>query len=228
MNALGVCCVPLNADHRPREMAYVLDHAKVDLVIVVNELRPLLQATRGRDAQACAGAARHRTATTPTAVPSHSPRPQPTRPPACSTPRAPPAGPRAACCRTATSWKRAAGTPPRVAWRPLATAPTASTTRCHCSTSTHRSSPSTARCYAATARCRPTDSAPRAGGPRCTSRAPPSCTTWAWWCQCCWGSRRVRRSAAIRCVLPSVPASTRSATPSSSSASASRWWRSGA
>ena len=24
MNALGICCVPLNADHRPREMAYVL------------------------------------------------------------------------------------------------------------------------------------------------------------------------------------------------------------
>ena len=24
MNALGVCCVPLNAEHRPRELAYVL------------------------------------------------------------------------------------------------------------------------------------------------------------------------------------------------------------
>ena len=35
MNALGVCCVPLNPDHRPREMAYVLDHAKVDLVVVL-------------------------------------------------------------------------------------------------------------------------------------------------------------------------------------------------
>ncbi len=44
MNALGICCVPLNADHRPREMAYVIDHAKVDLVIVVDALQPLLQA----------------------------------------------------------------------------------------------------------------------------------------------------------------------------------------
>ncbi len=35
MNALGVCCVPLNPDHRPRELAYVIDHAKVDLVVVV-------------------------------------------------------------------------------------------------------------------------------------------------------------------------------------------------
>lgn len=44
MNALGVCCVPLNGDHRPREMAYVLDHAKVDLVIVADPLQPMLQA----------------------------------------------------------------------------------------------------------------------------------------------------------------------------------------
>ena len=38
MNALGVCCVPLNPDHRPRELAYVLDHAKVDLVVVLSSL----------------------------------------------------------------------------------------------------------------------------------------------------------------------------------------------
>ena len=44
MNALGVCCVPLNADHRAREMAYVLDHAEVDLVIAVPALVPLLRA----------------------------------------------------------------------------------------------------------------------------------------------------------------------------------------
>ena len=44
MNALGICCVPLNADHRPREMAYVLEHAKVDLVVVADELQALLRA----------------------------------------------------------------------------------------------------------------------------------------------------------------------------------------
>ena len=44
MNALGICVVPLNADHRSREMAYVLDHARVDLVIVVDALQPLLRA----------------------------------------------------------------------------------------------------------------------------------------------------------------------------------------
>ncbi len=38
MNALGACCVPLNPDHRPRELAYVLDHANVDLVVVLSAL----------------------------------------------------------------------------------------------------------------------------------------------------------------------------------------------
>ena len=42
MNALGVCCVPLNPDHRPREMAYVLDHARVDLVVVLASLEAQL------------------------------------------------------------------------------------------------------------------------------------------------------------------------------------------
>lgn len=44
MNALGICCVPLNADHRPTEMAYVLDHGRIDLVLVVEESKALLQA----------------------------------------------------------------------------------------------------------------------------------------------------------------------------------------
>jgi len=43
MNALGVCCVPLNPDHRPPEMAYVIDHAKLDLVVVVEPMAKLLQ-----------------------------------------------------------------------------------------------------------------------------------------------------------------------------------------
>lgn len=44
MNALGVCCVPLNPDHRPAEMAYVVGHAKLDLVIAVDSLMPLVLA----------------------------------------------------------------------------------------------------------------------------------------------------------------------------------------
>jgi acyl-CoA synthetase (AMP-forming)/AMP-acid ligase II len=43
MNALGVCCVPLNPDHRPRELAYVLDHARIDLVVVLASLEAQLR-----------------------------------------------------------------------------------------------------------------------------------------------------------------------------------------
>ena len=43
MNALGMCCVPLNPDHRPPEMAYVIDHAKLDLVVVIDPMALLLK-----------------------------------------------------------------------------------------------------------------------------------------------------------------------------------------
>lgn len=43
MNALGVCCVPLNPDHRARELAYVLDHACVDMVVVLASLEAQLR-----------------------------------------------------------------------------------------------------------------------------------------------------------------------------------------
>lgn len=43
MNALGICCVPLNPDHRPRELAYVVDHAKVDLVLFVDRVEALVR-----------------------------------------------------------------------------------------------------------------------------------------------------------------------------------------
>lgn len=42
MNSLGVCCVPLNPDHRANEMAYVIGHAQLDLVIALEGLIPLL------------------------------------------------------------------------------------------------------------------------------------------------------------------------------------------
>ena len=35
LNALGVCIVPINPDHRPRELAYVVDHARLDLIVVL-------------------------------------------------------------------------------------------------------------------------------------------------------------------------------------------------
>jgi len=44
MNALGICCVPLNPDHRPRELAFVVDHARVDLAVVLPSRVPDWQA----------------------------------------------------------------------------------------------------------------------------------------------------------------------------------------
>jgi crotonobetaine/carnitine-CoA ligase len=43
MNSLGVCCVPLNPDHRPAEMAYVIGHARLDLVICIHSKVPLVE-----------------------------------------------------------------------------------------------------------------------------------------------------------------------------------------
>jgi crotonobetaine/carnitine-CoA ligase len=44
MNTLGVCCVPVNPDYRSAELAYLLDHSKVDLVVALSSRLPLLQA----------------------------------------------------------------------------------------------------------------------------------------------------------------------------------------
>ena len=35
LNAIGVCCVPINPDYRAAELAYLVDHAKLDLVVVL-------------------------------------------------------------------------------------------------------------------------------------------------------------------------------------------------
>ena len=43
MNHVGVCCVPLNPDHRPREMAYVIEHTRMDMIMAVPDLMPLLE-----------------------------------------------------------------------------------------------------------------------------------------------------------------------------------------
>lgn len=42
LNSLGVCCVPFNPDYRPQELAYLIDHARLDLIVVLQNRRSLL------------------------------------------------------------------------------------------------------------------------------------------------------------------------------------------
>jgi len=35
LNTIGACCVPINPDYRAAELAYLIDHAKLDLVVVL-------------------------------------------------------------------------------------------------------------------------------------------------------------------------------------------------
>ncbi len=44
LNGLGVCCVPINPDYRPRELAYLVDHAKVDLIVALASHQDAVQA----------------------------------------------------------------------------------------------------------------------------------------------------------------------------------------
>ncbi|WP_372660230.1 AMP-binding protein [Hydrogenophaga sp.] len=43
LNALGVCCVPVNPDYRSRELAYLVDHAKPDLLVLLPERAQAVQ-----------------------------------------------------------------------------------------------------------------------------------------------------------------------------------------
>jgi len=44
MNSLGICCVPVNPDYKAGELAYLVDHSQVDLLIVLNSHLPLVRA----------------------------------------------------------------------------------------------------------------------------------------------------------------------------------------
>lgn len=44
MNALGVCCVPINPDYRAGEISYLIEHSAVDLVVALNRRTAQLRA----------------------------------------------------------------------------------------------------------------------------------------------------------------------------------------
>jgi crotonobetaine/carnitine-CoA ligase len=37
LNALGICCVPVNPDYKARELAYLIEHSQVDLVLLLSK-----------------------------------------------------------------------------------------------------------------------------------------------------------------------------------------------
>src|SRR5215471_11219492 len=39
LNSIGVCCVPINPDYRPAEIAYLVDHSEPDLILALGERR---------------------------------------------------------------------------------------------------------------------------------------------------------------------------------------------
>ncbi len=50
LNALGACCVLINPDYRSRELAYLIDHSRVDLVVVLQSRLALLDAALAESA----------------------------------------------------------------------------------------------------------------------------------------------------------------------------------
>jgi crotonobetaine/carnitine-CoA ligase len=57
LNSIGACCVPMNPEYRASELAYLIDHARVDLVVVLASRRAALDAAlaQTREQPAVAG-----------------------------------------------------------------------------------------------------------------------------------------------------------------------------
>ncbi len=54
LNSLGVCCVPLNAEHRANELQYVVDHSKPDLIVAASSRIAFVQSAVGDRVAICA------------------------------------------------------------------------------------------------------------------------------------------------------------------------------
>jgi crotonobetaine/carnitine-CoA ligase len=66
LNTIGACCVPINPDYRAAETAYLIDHARVDLVVALDARREQLEAA--------VAAAAHKPALCWAEDPDHLPR----------------------------------------------------------------------------------------------------------------------------------------------------------
>src|SRR5436309_2520566 len=43
LNSIGVCCVPINPDYRPAEIAYLVDHSEPYLILSLGERRASIE-----------------------------------------------------------------------------------------------------------------------------------------------------------------------------------------
>lgn len=138
LNSIGACCVPVNPDHRSGELAWLLQHARVDLVVVTAARQAQLHAACEQGAIRVPVAVLEALAQGEVLPDSRS-APLPGRPDASTAASVlytsgTTGVRRAACCRTDTSWRRVRGTRPAAHCRRSASAATASTTRCRSST----------------------------------------------------------------------------------------------
>jgi len=53
LNSLGICCVPMNCEHRPNEFEYVVEHSKVDLIVAAGNRTSFVQETVGDRVAIC-------------------------------------------------------------------------------------------------------------------------------------------------------------------------------
>lgn len=50
MNSIGCCCVPINPDYRTAELVYLIEHARLDLIVVLSDRLPMVQEALSKSA----------------------------------------------------------------------------------------------------------------------------------------------------------------------------------
>ena len=188
INAIGACCVPINPDYRARELVYLIEHSRVDLIVAL--------AARSAQIQCALDEAQQQVPRI--ALEDWS---QQALPPA---PRAVEAG--AVSAETAASILYTSGTTGQPKGCVLSNAYELAAgqwyatlgglarieedgdrlyNHCRFFTSMPQSFRCTACCSLVGRRYRQTGSSPAASGRRCATPKPPSSTIWVWLCPCC-------------------------------------------
>lgn len=53
LNALGICCIPLNFEYRANELQYIVDHSRPDLIIAAENRLPFVEAVASGHVEVC-------------------------------------------------------------------------------------------------------------------------------------------------------------------------------